>query len=91
MLARRRGGEDRLGQRAATRPDLDHGELVRSAELDPHVVEVPPEHRPEQRTDLGTRDEIALSPAGLPRGGVEPDRRVVEAPIDVIIEAELLG
>ncbi len=57
------GGEHRSGECAGPGTGVDDGEDVRSADPLPFGVEVPRHDGPEQRSDLGRRDEVA-TPAG---------------------------
>ena len=80
------GGEYRSGERAGSGTGIDDGEDVRSPDPLPFGVEVPRDDRPEQRPDLGRRDEVAAptgrSPIRLRVEPLGPVERQVHEPLE---------
>ena len=71
------GPEHVGGEPAAAGADLDDEERIRAAQTTPGVVDRPGEHRPEERPDLRTGDEVAPRPTGT-TPTEEPFDRVVQ-------------
>ena len=57
-------GEEIGGQAAPARAGLDHDERIRSFEIAPDPIDRAGNECPEQRTDLGARDEVAARASG---------------------------
>ena len=80
-------GQHGAGQGAVPRARLDHGEAVGPAQPLPRPVHPTSQHGTEQRPHLGARDEVAPT-AGGPARCIEASGFVVEAGVDVLVEAE---
>src|SRR5690349_14402226 len=85
--ALRRGVGDRADQRPVARTAVDEGERVGLLQLDPPCIERAGDHRPEERTDLGTGEEVT-PPAGAAAASEEAELRVVERSVDVFAEVK---
>ncbi len=87
--ALRCGGTDRYGQSPPAGTRLDDGEGIRASESAPQRIETSSDNGPEQRSDLGTGDEVAPSTPGTAAGGEEAAPGSVERQFDEAIEAKL--